>query len=661
MSELITQFHFLRPWWLMLALAWLPLLAWRVRAARGGAAFTRLADAVLLPWLLVGTRRARWAGPALALLGAALATLALAGPAWQRLPQPLYADGAAQVVVVSLSRRMLARDVQPDRMDRVRLKVRDLLHANPAGRNGVVAYAGDAFTVAPLTTDAHALDDLVQALAPDVMPVAGNAAATGIARGVKLLQQGGAQDGSLVVVTDTAGAAAIAAARAARAAGIRVSVLGVGKPDGVPVTLANGSLLTDAAGNVVIARRDDASLRALAAAGGGTYVPMREDHSDVAALEAALPTDHGTRTPSGAQGNQWRDMGPWLLLPLLMLAALSFRRGWLLLVPLVALPCVVPPVRAAAATPASAGSVALPTPIAPGHRAVPASGHWTALFHNADQRAAHALALGQPERARSLARSPGLRGAAAYRSGDYGAAATAFAAAPGSDGAYNLGNALARQGDYRQAIKAYDQALRLDAGNVDARANRKAVEDWLHEHQPPSRPKSGSHSGQGGQAPKHASPAQGRQRGQPAGAHSAPAQPASSPAQATSSSKPSMGKPSQPAPDGSSAPAHRAPAAGARQPGYGDATPDARAARQQRAEAQRAGRALERELPRQPGPSAPTFNLGAMPARATSIDPLPQSMQRALERVPDDPGGLLRRKFLLEYQQRQSRQGGGGA
>lgn len=653
----IDQFHFLRPWWLALVLLWLPLLVWRMRATQGGAALARLADADLLPYLLVGRRRSRWSGWLLACLAAMLVTLALAGPTWQRVPQPLYTDGAARVVVVSLSRRMLAQDVKPDRLQRVRFKVHDLLHANASGRNGLVAYAGAAFTVAPLTTDAHALDDLVDALAPAVMPVAGDAPARGIARGAALLRHAGVQGGSLVVVTDTVDAAAIAAARHAHAQGIRVSVLGVGTTKGSPVELADGNLLTDPSGNVVMARRDDASLRALAAAGGGVYVPMRADHADIEALAAQLHDSHRASAPMSARGARWRDMGPWLLLPLLLLAALSFRRGWLLVLAVVLAPCVTPPAHATGVQPAAAGSVARPGPAVPDPAAPAWRARWSALWHNADQRAARALADGHPRRALAMAHSPAWRGAAAYRAGDYAAAAQAYAQAPGAEAAYNLGNALARQGRYRAAIKAYDKALQQDPKDSDARANRAAVRNWLRKHQPPpgaNRTGARPNQSQGKRGPH---PPQRKGAGQgSAQASSAPPSAASSaqPAEAASGQAPARAASTQaaarPAPASSGAGARSAP------PTHGkaartDAAPDTQPGQ---GGAGQPSRVLPRQAPAASTTTPPTFNLGQVPAHSGSSAPLPQTMQRALERVPDDPGGLLRRKFQLEYQERQS-------
>lgn len=668
MSEWLSAFHFLRPWWLLLALAWVPLAVFLWRADRDGARWRRLADAALLPHLLEGSGKARHMGAWLLAAACALTTLALAGPTWERLPRPLYGKGAAQVVAVSLSRRMLAGDVTPDRMQRVRYKVHDLLHANAGGRNGLVAYAGEAFVVAPLTTDAHALDDLLDALSPQVMPVHGDAPAKGIRQGVALLEQAGMHGGSLVLVTDKVDAAAVDAARRARAKGVRVSVLGVGGTRGVPVTLPDGSLLKDAAGHVVMARQDARSLRALAAAGGGIYVPMSDDRADIEALAGQLRAGHRPAAAASGQADQWRDMGPWLLLPVLLLAALAFRRGWLLVLALACLPCIAPPARAAEAAPAPAASVA-----GKGSRASAPSWHdrWSAWWLNPDQRAARALAAGQPGKAQRLAQSPGLRGTAAYRAGDYAGAARAFARAPGADAAYNLGNALAREGRYKDAIAAYDKALELRPGMADARANRKAVEDWLQRHRRKSaspqggkKPRAGKSQGQGsskqgrqGGTSKHPGtgrPSPARAGRQPSPSHSAPA-----PARAASRAPAPASTAPKPAPAGStSAPA---PAGSLGRPSGKQAAPDVKSAQARQDEVRAARRALQRQLGKtghkqEPVRHGQPFELGRVPAHAASVDSLPEPMERALQRVADDPGGLLKRKFELEYRKRH----GGG-
>jgi len=414
-SEALHQFHFLRPAWLWLLLA-LPLLAWLATRGQGARAqLERLVDPELLPHLLQGRAQHRGVPPALLATGWVLAVLAFAGPSWSRVPQPLFADRAAQVVAISLSQHMLARDIAPSRLDRARYKARDLLAANRSGLNALVAYAGEAFVVAPLTSDANSLDDLLDALAPDTMPVEGDNAAAAITRGAALIRDAKVGGGSLVLLTDDAGPDALSAARQARTDGVRVSVLGVGTPEGGPVPLAEGGFLRDAQGKVAMAGRDDAALAALAAAGGGRYVPMRADHADVEALRAQLRAgEDGLAT--GEASAQWEDRGPWLLLPLLPLLALAFRRGWLVLLPLVLFPLLLP-VRAEAGT-------------------------WQDLWQRRDQQAAQALRAGQPKQALALARDPTLRGAAAYRAGDYDTAIEALQPVDTTDAQYNLGNAL---------------------------------------------------------------------------------------------------------------------------------------------------------------------------------------------------------------------------
>jgi Ca-activated chloride channel homolog len=617
MNELLQPFHFLRPWWLA-ALLLLPLLGWLgVRRNVAQVELSRLVDAELLPHLLRGRAGNRSLPLWLFALGWTLCTLALAGPTWSRVEQPLYASRAAQVVAISLSQHMLARDVTPSRLDRARYKARDLLHANQDGLNALVGYAGEAFVVAPLTSDARSLDDLLEAMAPDTMPVDGDNAAAAIERGVELIRDGKASGGSLVLITGQADAAAEAAARKANAAGMQVSVLGVGTPQGGPVPLPDGGFLRDAQGGMLLARRDDAALAALAAAGGGRYAAMSADQRDVDALHAQLRNAKATLA-GGQVGDAWQDRGAWLLLPLLPLVALAFRRGWLLLLPLVVLPSLWP------------GTAAATT--------------WHDLWQRRDQQAAQALRTGDAKQAQQLARDPAWRGAAAYRAGGYAAAAQALQQAPGGDAAYNLGNALAKQGAYQKALAAYDHALQLDPANADAKANRQAVEDWLRQQQQPSDQK--EHEGHGGKQNQSSQGEQGKSGKQDAKDQSSAAndaEPSGQPGQdgKSQAQDPSGKNESQPG---------KSEQGGADQPQPQTAQQQA----EQKAQAEQAQQALKQQMDAalaKPGDGKAEHQLGAL-AKDDPQAKLPADLRHALQRVPDDPGALLRRKFELEYQQR---------
>jgi Ca-activated chloride channel family protein len=609
--------HFLRPWW-WLALAPLPIALWMLaRHAGGRAALDRLVDAALLPSLVRTTgARKRWA---LGLVAATwlLAVAALTGPAWQKVATPLYVNGAARVMVLSLSDDMLAQDLQPNRMTRARFAVRDLLDGAGDARLALVAYAGAAFTVAPLTDDKHTVLNLLQALQPDVMPVPGNDAAAGVRQAVQLLQQAHVKGGEIVLLTDTADAAAVAAARAARARGIRVDVLGIGTTAGAPVPRSQGGFASGS-GGLLMARRDDAALRAVASAGGGRYVVLQVDGSGTAAFGA--PVAEAGHASQNQRAQLWRDGGIWLLPALLVLVALAFRRGWLLVLALLVLPVGMPAAHAAT---------------------------WSSLWANRNQRALQALHQGDAAQAQKLATAPDVRGAADYRAGDYAKAAKAFAQGDDARAQYNLGNALAKQGDYDKAIAAYKQALQRDPKLADAKANLQSVEDWLRQHQPPPRP------GQRGQGSNKSQTRPQSSSGAGAGANPQQKNGASQAGSQPQSSAPPVSASAGGAQSGAQSSANP----GSTQDHHAGTTPGEAAKQQQ--QTQQAARALSqamRQAQRQPAPKQPgSFALGQSAQRDS--DSHFDAQQRALlQAVPDDPGALLRRKFRLEWEQRHGRQ-----
>lgn len=617
--------HFLRPWW-WLAILPLPLVLWTLARGGGGrTAFANLVDAALLPCIVRDTGARRWAGAVLLALAWLMATAALAGPVWQRLETPLYVNGAARVVALSLSNDMLAQDLAPDRMTRARFAVHDLIDAAGDARTALVAYAGAAFTVAPLTSDKHTVLNLLRALQPNVMPVPGNDAAAGIARSVQLLHDAHVRGGEIILVTDRADSTAIAAARKARADGIRIDVLGVGTAQGAPVPESGGGFASGANGTL-LARRDDASLRAVAAAGGGAYAVLPVDGGATPVF--ASPVAMAGHASHDERAQIWRDGGVWLLPILVVLAALAFRRGWLVVLAVLVMP------------------VAMPV----AHAATPSS--W---WNNRDQRALHALQDGDAQQARQLAQSPGLRGSAEYRAGDYADAAKAFAQGRDARAHYNLGNALAKQSEYQKAMDAYREALHQDPTFADARANLDAVEAWL-KRQPPRQ--SSDHSGKSGQ-----SSSDGRSAKNGSDAKSDATKRAGGKSAPASSSEAGSGQQqgAQGNPSSSGAASSAAPSAGA-DAGSASAAEAAR----QREQAARAVQGLQQSLQqegREPtqGATAPphAFALGEhVPKPDGKLD----AQQRAmLQSVPDDPGALLRRKFQLEWERRTGQQQGGGS
>lgn len=417
------DFEFLRPAWLLALLA-LPLLLLMLRRARRAAGAWRDAvDPHLLPHLLDrGTGRARRAGAASPLLAFVLAVLALAGPSWREVEQPLWQSQVPTVIAADLSSASLATDIAPSRLARLRARITAQLAAHGGGPIGLVAFAGDAFTVTPLTEDVANVALFVEALQPDVMPVDGQAVDRAIAWSRELMQRAGSTRGHIVVLTDHADAAAQRAAANARAAGFTVSAVGLGTPAGADVRSPNGARVRVAL--------DEASLRALARAGGGRYAQLAADGGDAAAF--APPGDGDGGATDGRERTRVRqDGGFWLIPPLMLVLLVAWLRGAAVPLAVVAFAALLLPLQARAADP----------------------------WRRPDQQA-HAQVL---------------RGVDAYRRGRFEQAAEHFARTDTAVADYNRGNALAKAGRLEDAVAAYDEALRRAPGMVDARANRDAV------------------------------------------------------------------------------------------------------------------------------------------------------------------------------------------
>jgi Ca-activated chloride channel family protein len=458
----VTEFHLLRPWWL-LALPFAALLVWAWwRSAPAATAWRAVVDPWLLPHLLNQDEKTHRSRPfVLILSGLMLAILALAGPSWNKIELPLYRTLAARVIVLDLSLSMRAADYQPSRLQLARAKVAEILRRSDEHETGLVVFAGAGFVVAPLTYDAGTLSSFVQVLDTGLMPLQGSRPDRGLEKAVELLQQAGAGNGELLLICDGfRGNRVIELAADLYQEGHRISVLAAGSGAQPPIPLASGDFLLGLNGRIVQAYTDLNALRAVASAGGGNFAQMTADDSDLDQLlgNNGMVSAAQLRTLDNTV-ERWREQGPWLLLLLLPLAALAFRRGWLLgLILLCSMPFPSAPVSAA-------------------------DWNWNAWWLRPDQQAARELAAGEPVQMLENSPDPAWRGSALYRSGDFAGAAKAFAELDSADGHYNRGNALAKAQQLEAAITAYDQALVLEPAHFDALHNKLLVEALLRQQQ----------------------------------------------------------------------------------------------------------------------------------------------------------------------------------
>lgn len=631
------EFHFLRPWWLLALPAGIALILLLARARAGTGGWRRFVDPALQPFVLTAPAMLagrRW--PLAAALAAwSLATFALAGPTWERLPVPAFRSSEALVVALDLSRSMDAADLSPSRLARAKLKLLSLLERRAGGQIGLVVYSAHAFAVTPLTTDVRTIGALVAALSTDIMPSAGSRIEAGLDKAASLLRQSGATGGEILLITDAESSpTALARVRELGAEGIAVHVLAVGTAEGAPIPEADGGFVTDRSGRVVVPRLDPNGLRRLANAGGGRFAMLTADDRDLDALLRETPTgpvasDEGTADgDAGYEADVWRDAGTWIAVLLLPLVALGFRRGWVAAVAACLL-LPVPDVRAQQAGDAPPGGAADLPSAADGAPIPEADGDfsigelWQSLWQRPDQRGADAFANDQPARAASLFEDPRWRSAAQYRAGDYTESASSLSGIDTVDAHYNRGNALARAGQLQAAIAAYDRALELDPEHDDARFNRELVEELLEQQESENPP-----PGQDPQQQQAAADESGdgeSQSGESQSGESDEGEQGDRQAQSSESGDdPSDGQSQSP---GGQQDDPRAADAGEQdEPSQGDGEPQETEAGERQASAG------------QPSPEE-------LEQWASE-----QAAEQWLRRIPQDPGGLLRRKFLYQYQ-----------
>ncbi len=199
-------FVFLRPLWLLGIPATMLFMFFLKPRKDGARTFENVISEHLREHLLVGEhRRSRFTPGAVLTVSWMLGMLAMAGPSFRAQPNPFADDQAGLMVVVRVSESMMAADLLPSRLERARLKIHELLERRKGAPTGLIAYNGTAHLVMPMTTDGAIIDQMLQALSPDIMPREGDAVKEAIDLAHNTLNRG-ASVGTVLLVTDSVSA-----------------------------------------------------------------------------------------------------------------------------------------------------------------------------------------------------------------------------------------------------------------------------------------------------------------------------------------------------------------------------------------------------------------------------------------------------------------------
>ena len=425
---------FLRPWFLVLLC--MPLILYFLNKKLSAEnPFAKIVDAHLLPFLTVsfGTARANNRLVILTLLWSLL-SVAMAGPAFEKVSAPALLQAPSTVIVLDLSQSMSGNNLSV-----AKRKIHDLLKTLKGQQIGLVLYDSKGYVAVPLTQDAHVIETVLPSLASSVLPAKGNRPEKGFEKANELFKNIGAKAGQIVFLT-AGGFDEKTLVQTAQKMPWVISTIGLGDEDGSVVPLEGGGFLKSSDGSLVRVKLNPEELSRM---GWFTYATITDE--DINTVKDRTPRDKASfGHEADTKTEVWKDMGPVLVLCAVPFFLLLFRKG-VLFIFIVGI-----------SFSSSAG-----------------------FFTRPDQEAHQSL----------------LQGVEAYRASSYEAAKALFEKGRGPDSFYNAGNALAHMGDIQGAIAAYEKALTLNPSHAEAKYNKAYLEKQLkspEDQQPQTQPQDAS-------------------------------------------------------------------------------------------------------------------------------------------------------------------------
>lgn len=502
----INHFHFVRPYWLLAIFALL-LVLWRLKKYRFyQSPWQQFLPSHLSQVLVEGTsstdinkktifNHAFLLKPFIIGL---LTIIALAGPVWKKLPQPVYQTERGSVLIMDMSYSMYATDVKPNRLTRARFKAIDLLKRINEGETGLIAYAGSAFVISPLTQDIKNIELLLPSLTPEIMPELGANPIAALMLAHEMLLNAGHLNGDIYWFTDDVDNEEITDIYEwSTKFGHQLNILGVGSESGAPITLPSGELLKDNSGAIVVPRLPSQKLKSLASRGHGNYQTIKNDDSDISNLirkDDIAQINQNEKQQSQQTGDQWQEQGAWLLLLVLPLMLSYFRRGsTLLMLPLSYIPLLfslsyslVSPASFAAESTEQENAQNASKPATTEALTSTTKKIWQNLWQTNDQQAQEQYNQEHYQDAAEQFKDSQWQGSSHYKAGNYQEALDAFKAGKQANSAnslYNQGNALAQMKEYDQAIESYEKALSKNPDLQDAKDNIEKIKQQQKEQE----------------------------------------------------------------------------------------------------------------------------------------------------------------------------------
>jgi Ca-activated chloride channel homolog len=473
MSVDFSEFHLIRPMllWLFIPLV---LALYGVRHfANKQSSWHSVISPHLLKFLMVsGEKQRSYIGFWLTAIIGTIIIIAVSGPSYREKAVPVFQTENARVILLDLSLSMDATDIKPARIDRARHKIMDLLERTTEGTIGLVVYAGDAFVISPLTSDANTIASMVPTLSTGIMPVLGSRPDIAIQEAVNLLKNARQPQGQVIWITDGVESEFVdKVVDTAADSNYLLSILAIGTEQGAPIPLPdNNGFLKDSNGNIILPKLESSRLKEIARAANGQYVELSADASDVEFILTMLELDTNQKSEeSDERISRWIDDGywlTWLILGVLFIKLFRSTDSHML-----------------------SSILLVGFFVATGMFSTPAQASlWDDLWKTPDQQAKEAFSQQQYDKAAELFENQHWQAAAAYKNGDYNSALQLYNQSQDLQSKYNQANSLAKAQAFKEAIELYQQVIQnQQVGNEslidDAKFNKKIVEDLLKQQQ----------------------------------------------------------------------------------------------------------------------------------------------------------------------------------
>jgi Ca-activated chloride channel family protein len=456
--------------WVLPVLVLAYLYGWRKRRT----ILSRFAVARTLSVIVPGGMAARRLWAAILILSATLlAVVAMAGPQYGFQWQTVERRGVDIIIALDCSRSMLAADIAPNRLDRAKREIYDLLNMLQGDRVGLIAFSGTAFLQCPLTIDYSAFNLFLEVLTPDYLPLPGTDLFSALKTCLSAFDPDTPSEKAVILITDgehTGSENPLKAAEQAQKAGIKLFCIGVGSGDGVPIPAEGGGFKKDASGRIILSHLDESLLTRMALATGGGYVRSAAGDMDLDTIyRDQIRGQMEATTVESSRKQVWADRFQW---PLALAVLLLFVARWM---PVIKKPLGIVLIALALSTfhpKAWAG------PLQEAYQAYQKGDYPQALKKFIDEQ------LKDPENPEILYNI----GNTHYKNKDYAAADKHYAQALTKAPAdlkpklmYNLGNSAYRQGRLEEAVKHYEAALKLAPQDQETQENLAFVKQKLQQ------------------------------------------------------------------------------------------------------------------------------------------------------------------------------------